>query len=291
MKAVFALIFCTFLVAPINGFSQSSKSKDGTQLRGIIVGADNQQPLAYASVGLLNKPIGTIADSAGYFELTVDSENMDDTLQVSMVGYWPIKRPVKEFTKTGGQIVISLSKKVMQLSEVVVSNQFAHTVIVGRQSGGRFIQASLIPKGGRPPTIGAESGLKIQAPKYPALLDNFNFYLSGNNFRYIKFRVNFYSLKHNLPDTLLFNKEILVTLDSYKTGWTHVDLTAYDLVIRGDCAVTLQWVDYNKDMTKSLELLIPTGVSFSRINYFRAASQDKWNSVKGTPGIFIMLRD
>jgi len=260
-------------------------------LRGVIVGGDNQKALAYASVGLLNKPVGTVADSAGNFTLAFGGGEMDDTLQVSMVGYWPVKGLVKAFAKTDGRIVISLSKKVTQLNEVTVSNQFAHTVIVGRQSNESLIQVSLIPKGDRPPMIGAESGLKIRAPHYPALLDNLNFYISGNNFKFIKFRVNMYSLNHNLPDTLLFNKEILVSLNNFKTGWTPIDLRAYDLVIHGDCAVTLQWVDYNKDITKSPELLIPTGVSFSHINYFRIASEDKWHSVKGNPSFYVTLRD
>jgi len=234
MKAVVAVVLCTFLSAPLTVFAQNSNHADSTHLLGVIVGGDNQQPLAYASVGLLNKPVGTVADSSGYFDLTVGSEYMDDTLQVTMVGYWTVKGLVKEFKKTDGRMVISLSEKVTLLNEVVVNNQFAHTVIIVRQSSGSFIQVSLIPKGSRPPTIGAESGLKIQAPHYPALLDNFNFYLSGNNFRYVKFRLNIYSLNDNLPDTLLFNKEILVSLNNFKTGWTRVDLTTDDLVIHGD---------------------------------------------------------
>ncbi|BAU53005.1 hypothetical protein MgSA37_01172 [Mucilaginibacter gotjawali] len=172
-----------------------------------------------------------------------------------------------------------------------VSNQFSHVVIVGKQSTGTMIQASIIPKGDSAPTIGAETGFKLHAPSYPAMFDNVNFYVSANNFKYIKFRLNIYSLKNNLPDTLLFNKEILVSLNNYKTGWTPIDLTTDAFVINADCAVTLQWVDYNKDMLKSPLVLIPAGISFSHINYYRMASQNKWKTVKGNLSAYVSLRD
>jgi len=264
----------------------------GIVILGVITTPDSKQPLAYASVGLLNKPTGTITDSLGRFELAVDAENITDSIRVSMVGYLPLIRPVSELANGGGDmIIISLKKIIIQLNEVVVTDQFTHTIIVGRQSAGKLIQAALIPKGDKAPTIGAETGLRVQAQHYPALFDDVNFYLSVNNFNSIKFRVNIYSLKNNLPDTLLFNRELLVSLNNYKTGWTKVDLTPENLVINADCAVTLQWVDYNKDMVNSPVVLIPAGISLSHLTYFRVASQDRWRSVKGNPSLYVTLRD
>lgn len=296
MKTIFTLILTGLLTVSSGAFAQNEKNVDRLQIRGIVIrgiitGEDNKQPLAYASVGLLNKPTGTISDSLGHFELAIGPEDMADTLRVSTIGYLPLAQPVRELEKRGDTIAISLTRQIIQLNEVIVSNQFTHTLIVGRQSAGKLIQASIIPKGDKAPTVGGETGISIQAPHYPAILDNVNFYISANNYKYIKFRVNIYSIKNNLPDTLLFNKEILVSLNNYKTGWTQVDLTADNLVINADCAVTLQWVDYNKDMANSPQVLIPAGISLSHITYFRIASQDKWRSVKGNPSFYVTLRD
>ena len=291
MKVFFALIISTILAAPLVVFSQNIESGNNIRLHGIITDQQTKQPLGYASIGILDKPVGTISDSLGYFELIVGKEYLDDRLQVSMIGYYPVKMPIRELIKADGPLVINLTKKVTQLHEVIITNQFKHTEIFGRQSSGVLLQASIIPKGDKAPTIGAESGLKIQAKHYPALLDNFNFYLSANNFKYIKFRLNIYSLKNNFPDSLLFNKEILVSLNNYKTGWTKIDLTSYHMVINMDCAATLQWVDYNKDMVKEPQVLIPAGVSFSHVCYFRITSQDKWKSLKGNFSFYVTLED
>ena len=291
MKAIFILTLCIILIAFYPSFSQNPKPSDNIRLFGVIVDHASEKFLGYASIGILNKPVGTVSDSLGHFELTIGSEYLDDTLQVSMIGYYPVKRLIRELVKVDSSVVVNLTKKVTRLNEVVVSNKFQHTIIVGRQSSGTLIQASIIPKSGKEPIIGAESGLKIKAQHYPVLLDNFNFYTSANNFKYVKFRVNIYSLKNNLPDTLLFNQEILVSLKDYKTGWTQINLIPYHMVINNDFAVTLQWVDYNKDMVKSPEILIPVGISFSHINYFRTASQDKWKSVKGNCSFYVTLKD
>ena len=291
MRRVFTLLLLA--VIPFTAFSQNTTpgvSGKDMQFHGTVMERDSKQPLAYASIGVLNKPSGTVSDSFGHFDLIIGNEYLDDTLQVSMIGYYPIKRSIRDLIKENGPIMINLIKKVIELKEVFVSNQFQHTLIVGRQSSGKLFQASIIPKGEKEPIIGAESGLRIETKHYPALLDNFNFYLSRNNFKYIKFRLNIYSLKNNLPDTLLFNSEILVSLKDYKTGWTQIDLTPYHMVVNYDFAVTLQWVDYNKNMIAKPEILIPGALSFSHISYFRTASQDKWNSVKGNASYFLTLK-
>jgi hypothetical protein len=290
MKLFIGFLLC----APFAVYSQQSPSKfpeNKKQFQGIVVDRENKQPLAYTNIGILNRPVGTVSDSSGRFTLSVANEYLDDTLQFSMVGYYPVKRPVREFIKGNESLIIPLLKKINQLKEVVITHNLQHIEIVGRQSKGSFLQASIVPKGGKNPIIGAESGLRIQAKRYPAQLENFNFYVSGNNFKYIKFRLNIYSLKNNLPDTLLFNHEILVGLNNFKTGWSKIDLTPYKLTVGDDFAITLQWVDYDKEMVEEPKILVPISVSFSHLSYFRTTAQNKWNSARGNSSVFVTLRD
>lgn len=290
MKLIFIPIVSVILIVPFATFGQKSTPRNYTRIRGIIMDRDTKQPIAYASIGIVDKPAGTVSDSLGHFELAIDNQYAGDTLQVSMVGYYPKRSTISELTKVNGPITINLIKKVTQLIEVVVTNQFRTTVIVGRQSTGGFLQASIVPKGDKAAIIGAESG-KVHIDRYPARLQNLNFYVSRNNFKYVRFRVNLYSIKHNMPDTLLFNKDILVSLNNHKTGWTQVDLAPYHLVLKDDCAVTLQWVDYNKDMVAAPLILIPASLSLSHINYYRAAGQDKWKSIRGNVSFYVTLED
>ena len=289
----FLIYIISFSVCPFCVFSHHVARRAltfDTQIHGVVMDPDLKLPLAYASVGVLNKPVGTISDSLGKFDLAIGSEYINDTLQISMVGYYPVKKSIRELANVNGAVVINLTRKVMQLNEVVVSAEFQHTLIIGRQSNGSLLQVSIIPRGGKGPIIGAESGLKIESKHYPSLLDDFNFYLSANNYKYIKFRLNIYSLKNNLPDTILFNKDILIEIKNFKTGWNKIDLTPYHMIVNSDIAMTMQWVDYNKDMVKEPQVLIPVSLSLSHISYFRIASQDKWNRAKVNPSFFVTLK-
>ncbi|MGL6269961.1 MAG: carboxypeptidase-like regulatory domain-containing protein [Chitinophagaceae bacterium] len=56
-------------------------------MKGIINVKQNNEPLAYVSIGLKEKPIGTISDSDGPYSLEVHIENVTDTLLLSLIGY------------------------------------------------------------------------------------------------------------------------------------------------------------------------------------------------------------
>lgn len=289
MKHLLILVLLC-IAFPCLSFSQNSVTGGYIKLIGIVIDNDSRLPLAYANIGILNKPVGTVSDSTGRFALMADDQILNDTLVISMVGYTTVKRTIQELKHISGPIKFMLNKNTIVLNEVTVSNEFLHTQIVGRQSTGMFLQASIIPKGQKLPIIGAESGLRVQAKHYPALLKDFNFYVSGNNFKFIKFRLNFYSLKNNLPDTLLLNKEVFVDIRDYKTGWNKVDLSAFNIIVKADFALTLQWVDYNRDLKAEPQILIPTAISFSQLNYFRTTSQDKWNKIKASCSYFVSLK-
>jgi hypothetical protein len=295
MKFLIALSICAALIVfgPFNARSQSTPDKTmnaGIQLHGMVMNPASAKPVPFASIGIPGTPVGTIAAADGQFDLFIGNEYLEDSLKVSSVGFASQTTAIRQLEKIKGSIVINLTENVFPLKEVRVSNKFQQTIIVGRQSSGKLIQVSIIPKGDKAPVIGAESGLKIQVKHYPALLSNFNFYLSANNLKHIKFRLNIYSLKNNLPDTLLFNKEVYIDIKDFKTGWNQVDLSAYDIIVTADFAITLQWVDYNRDLAQQPKILVPGALSFSHTTYFRLASQDKWKSVKMNASFFATLQ-
>ncbi len=62
-------------------------------LSGKIVDEKNGEPISYASVSLLNKPIGTISNSDGDFLLKVHPDFILDTVVISFIGYSQIAMP------------------------------------------------------------------------------------------------------------------------------------------------------------------------------------------------------
>ena len=247
-------------------------------IKGLVVENENNQPLAYVSVGVINKSKGTVSDTLGNFAFSISNDNTLDTLQFSLVGYRSFRIAIKDFLDNENK-TIKLKINVTQLQEVIVqkSNSKTNSEIIGRQASGKLTQISIHNKTSVDETVGSEMGMIYKTNRQNAILRNFNFYISANNFNSIKFRINIYSLKNGLPDSLINKKQILSTLDNFRTGWTQIDLEPFNIRIEKEFIITIQWVESKMEKKENPITIVPFAVTpFSKNCFVRVASQDKW---------------
>ena len=116
MNKVVLLILSFFIT--IVSFSQKK-----TAVKGIILDQENFL-ISYASVGIMNKNIGTTSTDEGSFFLMVTDKEMNDTLQISSIGYDTYKVRIKDFISQKSHKVI-LKEKTIELSEIsIVSTEY-----------------------------------------------------------------------------------------------------------------------------------------------------------------------
>src|SRR5688572_19006294 len=84
------LLHCTLFSSRAEG----QTSKTVLSVSGTVVDAETNEPLSYASVGIFNKPNGTITNTSGVFDLSIPVSFKNDTLAVSMMGYRSVKFPI-----------------------------------------------------------------------------------------------------------------------------------------------------------------------------------------------------
>ena len=288
IKPLMTLIFMLMAISIVIA-QQASTEK--ISIAGQVSDKSTHQLLAYVSVGVLNKPQGTVSDSLGKFSFSISNEYYSDTLQISMVGYYPVRISVRDFMNASNKN-IQLAENISQLSDVIVQSgpSKTNTEIIGKQSTGKFTQVSIHNKSGVEETIGSEMGMRYKIEKPDALLKNFNFYISANNFNSIKFRINIYSVKNDLPDNLICNKQIITNLDNFKTGWTKVDLESFTIKVKEDIIVTVQWVESRMDKKEIPVTIVPVTMTlFAKNCYVRVASQDKWKRMGMKVSSFITI--
>jgi hypothetical protein len=286
MKRILTQYFLLSLY-PILSLSQTSKIEK-IILKGLIADKETNQPLAYVSIGLLEKPLGTISDSNGNYILTIFEENKTDTIQLSLVGYTTKRFLVSEML-AGVHQIITMDRKDYVLPDIVISNRNINTRIIGRQSSSKLIQISIHNKKSVEGTIGSEMGMRIKTNQTGSYLKDLNWYFSANNFNYIKFRVNVYSVKNNMPDTLLTDKQIFAFVEDFKTGWIKFNLEPYNIRVSGEFIITLQWVESSMEKKEDPVTVIPVGISFSKNAYARVASQDKWKRMGYNLSYYVTL--
>ena len=181
LKALLTLAF--IFTFAFKNYSQTQLT-DNTALTGIVLDNETNQPLAYVSIGVLDKPLGTVTDTAGHFSFSLNKENFSDTLQISIVGYTTSRVAVTDFILNTGKS-IKLTQQIEQLAAVTVKNTItrANTEIIGRQDVSKLIQVSVHNKKTVAETIGSELGMVYKTKKENAILKDFNFYVSSNNFK------------------------------------------------------------------------------------------------------------
>ena len=271
MKKNILIIKVLFLLL----FSNTSLSQE-KNIFGIILDS-LQNPIQYANIGILNKPIGTVSNKKGEFNLILDNSYLSDTLKISCLGYVSKELLIKNLLNRPNSIII-LEKLIEELNEVVLYSNNLKPHSKGRQKTKTNQELFFVVPNMSNINLGAEIGRKFSIGKEPANLTEFKFYLKQNNFEQARFRINIYSIKKNIPQKRLNEKDIFSDINKDFTGWVNVDLSKYNITVNQDIIITIEWIESSEiGDTLSLPIFAP---SLSAIHYYKQSAQSKWRTYR-----------
>lgn len=158
----------------------------------IVLSASTGEPVIYASVGVVNRNLGTVADTLGRFSLNIPAEYINDSIRISSIGYLPKIFAVKDIDKIADTIF--LADDAMMLSEVVVKPRVIKHKTAGRKGAGGFIFIDV--EGYKAAGQGLAIPLRV---KKLAWLKELGFTVMTDNkpLSKMKFRVNIYRKENN----------------------------------------------------------------------------------------------
>ena len=87
-------------------------------IKGVVIDSRTRRPLSFSNIFLNNKSIGTISNAIGRFELKVTSDEINDTLGISHIGYEMIFLPIMSIDT--GVLIVRLSTEKIMIKEIVV---------------------------------------------------------------------------------------------------------------------------------------------------------------------------
>lgn len=231
------LIFLAFLILT------SRRLIAQTTIKGIVVSGN--KPIPFATIGIKEKSIGTVADEKGNFMLNLKTDKISDRdlLVISSVGFINKDIKYKDFFKASGPIVVSLDKNSIALDEIKVKpkkvreKRFGKTGVPKFTSFTMFIRSEAVDD-----ALGREVGGVIKIDKDIKIKD-VRFYV-WNQFKNVKFRLKFYDLTNLETPALILNQDdIIFDVDTAK-GWVKVNLLPYNIYIEGKekIGVAVQWL-------------------------------------------------
>lgn len=244
----------------------------------IIKGTVNDSinnPIKYSSIGVLNKEIGTVTDQMGGFTLIINESMKQDTLRVSCLGYKSKDLLIQEIFKNNKLLNINLESSIVELEEVTLTSKKTKTYESGKlQTKTKVRVIFSIPELANK-NLGTEIGKKFKlGNKKVSSLSEFKFFIKENDFEFVTFRINVYSIKKNKPNKRINIEYIIVKVDEKTSGWVNCDLDHYDIKVKENIIITVEWIEHSQKGNKlSLPIIIP---SLGSTHYYKFGSQNSW---------------
>lgn len=277
-------------------FLMISSSLRAQVIHGKLIDSSDGSPIAYVNVGVVNTNRGTITDERGDFELSCNDLSREAEVRFSMIGYESQAYMLKDLP--ADSILIRLVRKAIELEELVF--QWQGTT--------RTIGTSKISKtggvcgwGGTSFGQGHELGLLLDVGNNTARIESLNLRVHKQSFDTIVFRLHIRSMENGLPSEELLTENIFFSVSEY-SGWQKIDLSAYNIYLRGSVVLSLEWIRISNVIEKNLVKMngakTGTPVVLFNINkksgtiFSRRGSEALWRKEEGeSPGFYINVKE
>ncbi|MWB93465.1 hypothetical protein GON26_03770 [Flavobacterium sp. GA093] len=251
-----------------------------TSISGEIRDSKNNQFLEYVNIGITDKNSGTVSNTKGIFNLVLDKKvTPNDTIVFSHIGFETKKILVSQLKSAHNKIILDPSENT--LKEVVVKFKKPKPKQFGRSSKGlglmhsNFFYAMDKTIDDR---LSREKGMQFKIKK-DCKVNDFNFNITSNEFKSVKFRLNFYKIENDLPTEILIEKDIVFEVKDGFLGMYNLDLNPFDIYLdkeMGEIAVTIQWIQSVKKDENSRFFAISTAASPTETSFYRERNRSTW---------------
>ncbi len=278
MKTI-ALRFACLALSLLSGcqlFSANAKQV----IEGIILNAENDTPLAYVNIGIIDTPSGTVSAPDGSFTLHLDAlpEGVPAVIKVSHIGYQDQTINLQDIG-VNKPIIIRLEPAAFLLETVQVSAKQLFIETLGSDKTDTKMNVSFSISKEPNQNLGSAVARKFRTKNKLTNLDSLAFFVRQNNFDTVRFRINIHQVVDRKPGALLHQKEILVEVTGQQRGWITTDLSPYQINTSEDFMVSVEWIYHSRQGSLlQMPLAMP---SIGESHYYRYGSQDQWKKYGG----------
>ena len=239
------------------------------EIAGRVVDAETGVHIAYASVGVVERTLGTLTDTTGRFSLDVPVKLDDDSLRISCVGYGELTMSVADARKCKE---FALEAVEYPLPEVVVMPIKTTAKHYGRKSakGSMF----LVVEGDS--GAGKEMGMQFKTKKR-AWIKNVSFAIVENDSMLTRmpFRLNLYKKQGNeYTNNLVSSLQFLYTKEVIVDGRFTFNLPTPIVIEKGEYIIAVEFLENFPNHNFHMRTSIMTGHTF-----YRYAPQSSWKKI------------
>lgn len=210
-------------------------------LEGNIQNSKNEN-LPFVNIGIKNKNVGTFTDENGNFRLLLERKHLEDTLSFSYVGYQELNIRIADLINQNNRKFL-LTEKSTELEEIFIGKKNIKEKRLGTTSYVSMVAGYVHVDNDKNKNI--QEFAKELKIKKPSKILNLNINLFNVKVDTTSFRVNFYSIKNNLPYEKISSKNIILE-QNIQDGWNTFDLEDYNLKFEDPVFITLEYLPKKK---------------------------------------------
>lgn len=256
-------------------------------IRATILDKVTAAPIPFAHISVVGGNVYREADNNGAFTLPLKPEHENGKIKVTALGYISQEFSIAVLVKQNEASKVHLlylvpDYKNLQVVEIKAKarkwkiKKAGYHIDEGSAIHYEFYPSDTLTIG----VLGHEIGNRIQLNKYPAALWSVSFGLQGLSGERLKVRVRLYSLKNNLPHLNLLPEPAIIAIPPHHAGWITVNLQQYNVTLKEDFAVVLEWDGAKEQNTSSLMAFAT--LPRDQVTYFRESHLKPWKLINST---------
>lgn len=210
-------------------------------ISGTVLSKEDNQPVPYAKIGILNSNYGVQADENGKFEIQLDKVSKDKELMVVVGGYKQFRSTVEDFAKTNPHNIY-LYEKVTNIQEVVMTPQHYKEKNLGVNSKSKSMMFT--PNMEKGNSVVEETAVEFGSGKRLKINKiNMNFSRFESTTP-IKVRYTIYDEKDGKPNNLILENDIIATItkENLKDSTFSLDVSKESIWLEGKFFVGIQFI-------------------------------------------------
>lgn len=208
---------------------------------GTVISKDDNHPIPYAKIGIVNSNYGIQADENGKFQIKLDDISRDKELMVAVAGYKQFRSSVENFVKTNPHNIY-LYEKVTNIQEVVMTPKNYKDKNLGVNSKSKSVMFT--PNMEKGNDVVEETAVEFSSNKKLKITKiNMNFSRFESTTP-IKVRYTIYDEKDGKPNNLILSKDIIATInkDDLDDFTYSLDVTNEKIWLEGKFFVGIQFI-------------------------------------------------
>ncbi len=260
---LFLILFTLFFISPTLA----------QVIKGNVINESTQAPLAYVHIGVLGKNLGTISREDGSFELTLKDTGPNDTLAFSMIGFENKRMALKAISENFFQVklkAVSYKLSLITISKSKLIKKSESLKKIGAKSSVSTMSGGNMGWGG-------EIGIKIRNSGKLLKARKINFKLNTVHSDSVLFRVNFYTIKNDMPKKSILDKEIFVKAYNGET-WVSREIGHEGVFFEEDVIVTLETVRIWSSKPMGTALFFKKRIMYESKVYLKESSMAEWKT-------------